>query len=132
MSRVGFQCRLIFAGILAVFGSISSANADDRVNSEDLNALYHHYFNKYEAKDAALNEKYRTLQTILSADEFSQLKSVQRAWIQFKEDLCDHHPYFGDDFALSELDPSAKSIIYLCRAEVTEARLLELAHRQDL
>lgn len=128
MSRKGYQCRWVLAGILAVFGGFSSAHADDLVNPDDLNELYRHYFKKYETKDAALNEKYRALQTILSADEFSQLKTVQRDWVKFKEDLCDHHPYFGDNFAVSELDPSAKSIIYLCRAEVTEARLLELAY----
>ncbi|MCM0148680.1 DUF1311 domain-containing protein [Photobacterium galatheae] len=95
---------------------------------ESMNDSYLHYLKKYEEKDKALNLRYLDLKTLMSEAEFSQLKAVQRAWIRYKENACDHPPYFGDDLAVSELDPSAKWMIYLCKAEVAEARLLELQY----
>ncbi|WP_330960245.1 lysozyme inhibitor LprI family protein [Photobacterium sp. 53610] len=95
---------------------------------DSIHGSYLHDYKKYEAKDKALNLLYRDLKAQLSEDEYSQLRDVQRSWGRYKENVCDHLPYFGDDLEVPELDPSAKWMIYRCKAEVTEARLLELQY----
>ena len=74
----------------------------------------------YKAADAALNQVYQRLLTMLDDEEQAQLKEAQTAWIKYRDLNCD---FVGDQFKGGTMRP----MVYAnCLADMTRKRTTEL------
>lgn len=76
---------LLFAGLL-VTAPASAANACDNAYTQtDINKCM---AAELSVEDGKLNRSYSDLQRLLNANEKKQLKTAQRAWIDFRDKAC--------------------------------------------
>jgi uncharacterized protein YecT (DUF1311 family) len=75
---------------------------------------------EYKAADAQLNAAYREFFAKLSPEETAQLKTVQLAWIKFRDANCE---FVADQYKGGSIRPM---IAAMCLADVTRARTSEL------
>ncbi len=74
----------------------------------------------YKTADAALNQVYQRLVTMLDDEERAQLKEAQTAWIKYRDLNCD---FVGDQFKGGTMRP----MVYAnCLADMTRKRTTEL------
>lgn len=76
--------------------------------------------NAYKAADGELNNVYRKLVAMLDAEEKAQLKSVQTAWLKYRDAHCE---FVGDQYKGGSIRPM---IYAFCLADVTRNRTTEL------
>jgi len=76
--------------------------------------------NEYKAADTALNRTYQQLVGMLDAEEKTQLKEAQTAWIKYRDTNCD---FVADQYKGGSIRPM---ILGLCLADVTRNRTAEL------
>jgi len=79
--------------------------------------------NQYKAADAQLNKTYQQLVALLEADEKAQLKSVEAAWIKYRDANCE---FVADQYKGGSIRPM---IYAMCMADVTTNRTTELKHQ---
>jgi uncharacterized protein YecT (DUF1311 family) len=75
---------------------------------------------EYKAADAQLNAAYREFVSKLNPEETAQLKTVQLAWIKFRDANCE---FVADQYKGGSIRPM---IAAMCLADVTSARTSEL------
>ena len=78
---------------------------------------------KYKAADATLNQVYRQLVSMLSAEEKLQLKEAQSAWLKYRDTNCE---FVADQYRGGSIRPS---ILGFCLAEMTQNRTTELRNQ---
>jgi len=74
----------------------------------------------YKTADAALNQVYQRLVTMLDDEERAQLKEAQTAWIKYRDLNCD---FVGDQFKGGTMRPT---VYANCLADMTRKRTTEL------
>ena len=79
--------------------------------------------NQYKAADAQLNKTYQQLVALLDADEKTQLRNVEAAWIKYRDANCE---FVGDQYKGGSMRPM---IYAMCMADVTTNRTTELKHQ---
>jgi len=75
---------------------------------------------EYKTADATLNRVYQQLVAMLEAEEKTQLKEAQTAWIKYRDANCE---FVGDQYKGGSIRPM---ILGLCLADVTRNRTAEL------
>lgn len=75
---------------------------------------------EYKTADATLNRVYQQLVAMLDAEEKTQLKEAQTAWIKYRDANCE---FVGDQYKGGSIRPT---IYGLCLADVTRNRTAEL------
>jgi uncharacterized protein YecT (DUF1311 family) len=75
---------------------------------------------EYKAADAQLNAAYREFASKLNPEETAQLKTVQLAWIKFRDANCE---FVADQYKGGSMRPMVAA---MCLADVTSARTSEL------
>src|ERR1700730_13457389 len=75
---------------------------------------------EYKAADAALNQVYRQLVSMLDDEEKSQLKEAQTAWLKYRDTNCD---FVADQYKGGTIRPA---ILGYRLAEMTRNRTTEL------
>jgi uncharacterized protein YecT (DUF1311 family) len=75
---------------------------------------------EYKAADAALNRVYQQLVAKLEAEEKTELKAAQTAWIKYRDTNCE---FVADQYKGGTIRPM---IYALCLADVTRNRSAEL------
>jgi uncharacterized protein YecT (DUF1311 family) len=75
---------------------------------------------EYKTADAALNRVYQQLVAKLEAEEKTQLKMAQTAWIKYRDTNCE---FVADQYKGGTIRPM---IYALCLADVTRNRSAEL------
>ena len=77
----------------------------------------------YKAADAELNKVYQKLAAMLDEEEKSQLKTVETAWLKYRDANCE---FVGDQFKGGSIRPM---IYALCLADMTRNRTAELKNQ---
>jgi uncharacterized protein YecT (DUF1311 family) len=75
---------------------------------------------EYKTADGTLNRVYQQLVAMLDAEEKTQLKNAQTAWIKYRDAHCD---FVADQYKGGSIRPMIYS---LCLADVTQNRTAEL------
>ncbi|MDO6709009.1 lysozyme inhibitor LprI family protein [Photobacterium sp. 1_MG-2023] len=104
------------------------AMAKVHVWSEDIKETSIGLEKDYIKSDKRLNLIYNEAKSVMSKDNFSKLRNVQKSWVNYKEDACNYRRFFGEDVYEYELDYSAKLSINLCKLIITESRIVELEY----
>jgi len=78
---------------------------------------------EYKAADAQLNQVYQKLSSMLDAEEKSQLKEAENAWLKYRDLNCD---FVADQYKGGSIRPM---ILGLCLADVTRNRTSELRNQ---
>ena len=76
--------------------------------------------NQYKAADAKLNQVYRQFTAKLDDEEKTQLKTVQTAWLKYRDTNCE---FVADQYKGGTMRPMIAAI---CLADVTDNRTKEL------
>ena len=77
----------------------------------------------YNAADAELNKVYQKLAAMLDEEEKSQLKTVETAWLKYRDANCE---FVGDQFKGGSIRPM---IYAFCLADMTRNRTAELKNQ---
>ena len=75
---------------------------------------------EYKAADATLNQVYRQLVAKLDDDEKAQLKSVEAAWLKYRDANCD---FVADQYKGGTIRPMIDA---MCLGDMTKNRTAEL------
>ena len=76
--------------------------------------------NEYKKADAQLNRTYQELAAILEADDKTELKDAENAWIKYRDAHCQ---FVSDQYRGGSMRPMIEAI---CLADVTGNRTKEL------
>jgi len=109
--------------ILAVFGVVfgqGKKTSDPCATAQTQAEMNICAGNEYKKADAELNQVYRKLVEMLDDAEKSQLKSVETAWIKYRDANCE---FVADQYKGGTIRPM---ILGLCLADVTKNRTTEL------
>ena len=77
----------------------------------------------YKAADAELNKVYQKLAAVLDEAEKAQLKTVETAWLKYRDANCE---FVGDQFKGGSIRPM---IYAFCLADMTRNRTAELKNQ---
>ena len=77
----------------------------------------------YKAADAELNKVYQKLAAMLDEEEKAQLKTVETAWLKYRDANCE---FVGDQFKGGSIRPM---IYAFCLADMTRNRTAELKNQ---
>ncbi len=78
---------------------------------------------EFKKADAGLNKTYQQLMGMLDADDKTQLKNVETAWIKYRDANCD---FVGSQFKGGTMQPM---IYAICMTDVTNNRTTELKNQ---
>jgi uncharacterized protein YecT (DUF1311 family) len=93
---------------------------EDAQTQADMNICWG---NEYKKADAKLNQTYQQLAAMLDADEKTQLKNAENAWLKYRDTNCE---FVADQYKGGSIRPMIAAI---CLADVTNNRAAELKNQ---
>ena len=78
------------------------------------------FYSAYQKSDAALNQFYRRVLTVVDGEELTKMKAAQRLWIQFRDANC------SAEYELYAGGSAAPMVKFACLEAVTRHRTEEL------
>jgi uncharacterized protein YecT (DUF1311 family) len=111
---------LVLIGVsVSVSGQKTKPCADAQTQA-DMNICWG---NEYKKADAKLNQTYQQLAAMLDADEKTQLKNAENAWLKYRDTNCE---FVADQYKGGSIRPMIAAI---CLADVSNNRAAELKNQ---
>jgi len=128
MSDTSMNIRTAFLVLLLIAGAAFSVSAQEKKPEPCPDAQSQFEMNQcagkaYKAADAELNKVYQKLAAMLDEEEKAQLKTVETAWLKYRDANCE---FVGDQFKGGSIRPM---IYAFCLADMTRNRTAELKNQ---
>ena len=117
---VGLLTALVLMSVTISAQKQKPKPCEDAQSQADMNICWG---NEYKKADASLNKTYQQLAAMLDAEQKAQLKTVETAWLKYRDTNCE---FVADQYKGGSIRPMIAAI---CLADVTNNRTTELKNQ---